>query len=101
MSVTATQSTSFLSATEITPSSSKFSVLPPTPPLSDDEYDEDVSQKARLQQVADRPRASLQSEIVFERYMGSTELSYFLPSRADGVNDMFVSPLNTPIYLVF
>lgn len=26
----------------------------------------------------------------YERAMGDSELSYYLPSRADGVNDMFV-----------
>lgn len=29
--------------------------------------------------------------MVFERRMGDTELSYYLPSRADGVNDMYVT----------
>lgn len=27
---------------------------------------------------------------VYERKLGDNETSYFLPSRADGVNDMFV-----------
>ena len=31
-----------------------------------------------------------ESDIVFERKMGDTELSYFLPSRQTGVNDMYV-----------
>lgn len=30
-------------------------------------------------------------EICFERRLGDTELSYYLPSRAEGVNDMYLS----------
>ena len=30
------------------------------------------------------------SEVCFERRLGDTELSYYLPSREDGVNDMSV-----------
>lgn len=67
------------------PSSSKSYTLPPTPPLSDDERDE-------IELASNRPRASPQSPLVFERRMGNTEVSYYLPSRADGVNDMSVHP---------
>jgi hypothetical protein len=31
---------------------------------------------------------SVQQELRFERQLGDTELSYYLPSRGDGVNDM-------------
>lgn len=30
--------------------------------------------------------------LCYERKMGDTELSYFLPSRQSGVNDMYVPP---------
>jgi hypothetical protein len=55
-----------------------------TPPLSSDGFpaSEDVS-----------PENSVKAESVcFERKMGDTELSYFLPSRQSGVNDMCVCP---------
>ncbi|KAL5536002.1 hypothetical protein ACEPAF_4096 [Sanghuangporus sanghuang] len=64
-------------------SSSKEYVLPPTPPLSDDERDE-------IELASNRYRVSCQSPLVFERSMGDTEMSYYLPSRADGVNDMYL-----------
>lgn len=32
----------------------------------------------------------VQQELSFERHLGDTELSYYLPSRGDGVNDMWV-----------
>ena len=49
-----------------------------TPPLSGDELPrEEVSSKDA-------------QSIYFERKMGDTELSYFLPSRESGVNDMCV-----------
>lgn len=32
---------------------------------------------------------------VWERKLGSNEVSYYLPSRAEGVNDMYVVPLQT------
>ncbi|KAH8110634.1 hypothetical protein DFH11DRAFT_1730086 [Phellopilus nigrolimitatus] len=62
--------------------------LPPTPPLSDDEHDDPRVGPARLDAAADRPRAP--PTRVFERTLGDTELSYYLPSRADGVNDMYL-----------
>ena len=38
------------------------------------------------------PRQSEESlstpDLCFERHLGDTELSYYLPSRGDGVNDM-------------
>ncbi|KAF8735009.1 hypothetical protein AX14_002919 [Amanita brunnescens Koide BX004] len=33
---------------------------------------------------------SVQQELRFERQLGDTELSYYLPSRGDGVNDMYL-----------
>lgn len=39
---------------------------------------------------ADRRCEEFSAPLTFERKLGDTELSYFLPSRADGVNDMCV-----------
>ena len=62
--------------------------LPPSPPLSDED---ERAADARLQATADRPRADdVFPDLEFERPLGETELSYFLPSREDGVNDMCV-----------
>ena len=60
-----------------------------TPPLSatDGEFDKGISLadvKAQLEDVAAGKPAGLR----YERKMGDTELSYFLPSRASGTNDM-------------
>jgi hypothetical protein len=35
----------------------------------------------------------------YERQMGNNELSYFLPSRADGVNDMCVCLLADELFI--
>ena len=70
-------------------STSKALELPPTPPFSDDGRDEGEF-VSKLGQAADRTRVPSEPPLVFERKMGDTELSYFLPSRADGVNDMCV-----------
>lgn len=59
--------------------------LPPSPPLSDDDE--------QLQKVADvapeKNGSDIFTNLEFERPLGETELSYFLPSRDDGVNDMY------------
>ena len=34
-------------------------------------------------------RSDDQNEVRYERKMGDSELSYYLPSRANGVNDMY------------
>jgi hypothetical protein len=42
-----------------------------------------------------------QLEVRYERKMGDSELSYYLPSRANGVNDMYVlSPPGPPLELI-
>ena len=38
--------------------------------------------------VSAPPLAGDQPEVRYERKMGDSELSYYLPSRANGVNDM-------------
>ena len=59
-----------------------------TPPLSSDEltlYEE--------LKVAPNEVCVSESDLIFERKMGDTELSYFLPSRQTGVNDMYARVL--------
>ena len=52
-----------------------------TPPLSDED----------LPTTCDNASSSKHAEpLYYERRMGDTELSYFLPSRQSGVNDMYV-----------
>ena len=56
-----------------------------TPPLSEDElplYEE-------LKLASPLETCEYDDAAVFERKMGDTELSYFLPSRQSGVNDMY------------
>ena len=84
--------------------------LPPSPPLSDspgsptvpvDVAAEERAATARLAAAAARVRLATDDEVPedeqhaqpleIERPLGETELSYFLPSREDGVNDMCVS----------
>ncbi len=57
----------------------------PTPPLGEGEHPVDyVELKRNLENVP------VEDSVRFERKMGDTELSYFLPSRESGVNDMYV-----------
>ena len=66
----------------------KVSAAPPTPPLYGDETKDTVSE---VDVASDEDRRPVEAEkVVFERSMGDSEQSYFLPSRADGVNDMCV-----------
>ena len=57
-----------------------------TPPLSDGELPAGEGVSLRF-------AAKDASAVYFERKMGDTELSYFLPSRQSGVNDMYVHVL--------
>jgi hypothetical protein len=44
------------------------------------------------------PPIGAQLEVRYERKMGDSELSYYLPSRTNGVNDMYVlSPPGPPL----
>lgn len=61
--------------------------LIPTPPLSDDEKSPVVS-PCSIPAVPSKSRSTSRSQ--YERKMGDTELSYYLPSRQTGVNDMYV-----------
>ena len=58
---------------------------PRTPPLSDDESN-GVEETVDVAASGTKPTAT--EQLVYERKMGDSEQSYFLPSRADGVNDM-------------
>ena len=44
------------------------------------------------EEVSLPPLTNNQPEVRYERKMGDTELSYYLPSRANGVNDMYALP---------
>lgn len=57
----------------------------PTPPHTKGEQLIDYDQLQRTLE-----NASPGESVRFERKMGDTELSYFLPSRQSGVNDMYV-----------
>jgi hypothetical protein len=56
----------------------------PTPNVSDEEVLVSNSQQLTISDVRQ------QGPISYERQLGDSELSYYLPSRAIGVNDMFV-----------
>ncbi|KAF9245806.1 hypothetical protein BU15DRAFT_40570 [Melanogaster broomeanus] len=60
------------------------SYAPPTPTLSDTSLDESPV-VPDVQTVLEKPHLPL-----VERRMGNSELSFFLPSRANGVNDMYL-----------
>ena len=54
-----------------------------TPPLSDSEFTLFDDVKLASEEVCQHD-----GDIIFERKLGDTELSYYLPSRQSGVNDM-------------
>jgi len=66
-----------------------ISGLPTPPPLNREEYEEYLN-KTLPKSSTKRSRSDecSPSRIQYERKMGDTELSYFLPSRQSGVNDM-------------
>lgn len=52
-----------------------------------------VAEKApAVVEVSSQPPSDGQPEVRYERKMGDCELSYYLPSRANGVNDMYALP---------
>ena len=77
------------------PTSAPIYQAPPTPPLSDDEREAAKASTKSEPIVVDDASSAAPSAPTFERRMGDTELSYYLPSRADGVNDMYV-PCHSP-----
>ena len=63
----------------------------PTPPPSATDFPDDVVEKLSLDDshsVFDGVALGSSRKHRYERKMGDTELSYFLPSRQSGVNDM-------------
>ncbi|KAI8990453.1 hypothetical protein BD414DRAFT_483694 [Trametes punicea] len=65
----------------------------PTPPPSATDFLGDVEDKFSLdgtQSRLDSTSAGPSCRHLYERKMGDTELSYFLPSRQTGVNDMYL-----------
>ncbi|KAI0375191.1 hypothetical protein BV20DRAFT_1009355 [Pilatotrama ljubarskyi] len=65
----------------------------PTPPPSATDFPDYVSDKFRLDDSrsdVDDGAAGPSRKHRYERKMGETELSYFLPSRQTGVNDMYL-----------
>lgn len=69
---------------------------PPTPPLSDDER-EVAKLSSGTEPIVVEDALHDAAGPTFERRMGDTELSYYLPSRADGVNDMYVHNKKLPL----
>ena len=61
---------------------------------SSDVQPEKVTTAAPVLTVSLPPPINVQPEARYERKMGDTELSYYLPSRANGVNDMCVPSLS-------
>ena len=59
---------------------------------SSDVQPEKVTTAAPVLTVSLPPPINVQPEARYERKMGDTELSYYLPSRANGVNDMYALP---------
>jgi len=62
-----------------------FVARPPSPQLSDEELVDSVLGQAK-QRPAITPETS--GLVSYERKLGDSELSYYLPGRAAGVNDM-------------
>ncbi|KAI0785040.1 hypothetical protein C8Q75DRAFT_723299 [Abortiporus biennis] len=56
-----------------------------TPPLSEETQSVDY-----VEIVHEAAKKPAHEQVKFERNMGDTELSYFLPSRQSGVNDMYL-----------
>ena len=57
---------------------------------SSDTKTEKAPDVAPTLEVSLPPPIDIQTEVRYERKMGDSEVSYYLPSRANGVNDMCV-----------
>ena len=75
--------------TDIPKSSLVASAQVPSPALSDDEV---LGSKAQNTTASDAPDHEVHGTPYYERQMGDSEVSYYLQSRATGVNDMYVFP---------
>jgi hypothetical protein len=61
----------------------------PSPELSDEEV---PNPKGQDMATSDTPDRQVNGSPYYERQLGESEVSYYLQSRATGVNDMFVIP---------
>jgi hypothetical protein len=61
----------------------------PSPELSDEDTLGPNDQRTATSDTPDRP---VQGHAYYERRLGNSELSYYLPARAAGVNDMSANP---------
>lgn len=75
--------------TDAPKSSLAASAQVPSPALSDEEV---LGSKAQNTTASDTPDHKLHGTPYYERQLGDSEVSYYLQSRAAGVNDMFVFP---------
>jgi hypothetical protein len=62
------------------------STLGPSPALSDEGVSNPKGQDVT---ASDTPDRQVNGSPHYERQLGESEVSYYLPSRATGVNDMF------------
>jgi hypothetical protein len=61
----------------------------PSPALSDEEV---LGSNGQNTTASDVPDHKVNGTSYYERQLGESEVSYYLQSRATGVNDMFVFP---------
>jgi hypothetical protein len=77
--------------TDIPKSSLAATAQAPSPALSDEEV---LGSKGQNTTAPDTPDHKPHGTPYYERQLGDSEVSYYLQSRATGVNDMFVfSPI--------
>jgi len=76
--------------TDVPKSSLPASAQAPSPALSDEEVLGSQGQNTTASDTPD-PDHRADGTSYYERQLGDSEVSYYLQSRATGVNDMFVS----------
>ena len=77
------------SLTDVPKSSLAATAQGPSPTLSDEEV---IGSKGQNTAASDTPDHKAHDARYYERQLGDSEVSYYLQSRATGVNDMFVLP---------
>lgn len=80
---------SSLTQADVPKSSLAAAAQGPSPTLSDEDL---VSSKGQNTTASDTPDHKAHDTPYYERQLGDSEVSYYLQSRATGVNDMFVLP---------
>jgi hypothetical protein len=75
--------------TDVPKSSLAATAQAPSPALSDEEVS---GSKGQNTTASDSPDHKAHGTPYYERQLGDSEVSYYLQSRATGVNDMFVFP---------